>query len=89
MKLVYRDHVLRRLNTPIQAITQGIGTMLRAKNILFIDFSPEYIPYMREALYGEIGTQNPSSFLRTVGDKVEVIMPKEVAAAVLSSLTLQ
>lgn len=80
---VYRDHILRGLDTPNQAITQGIDTILRAKNILFIDFSPEYIPYMKDALYGEIGSQNPSSFLRTVGDKVQVIMPKNVAEQVI------
>jgi len=84
-KTVYRDHVIRGLNTPNEAITQGIDTILRANKILFIDFSQEYIPYMKDALYGEIGTHNPSSFLRTVGDKVEVIMPKNVADQVINT----
>lgn len=79
-KTVFRDHEIRHQDSPDHAITQGIATILRAKKILFIDFSPEYKDYMKDALYGPISEANPSSLLRTVGDKVEVITTKEIAA---------
>lgn len=80
---VHRDHVIRGRNTPDHAITQGIATMLRAKSILLIGLSEDYTPAIKEALYGPIGEQNPSSLLRTVGDKVEVVLTKEIADAVI------
>jgi len=79
-KTIHRDRVIRKLNSPDAAITQGIGTIKRAKKILFIDFSPDYAEDMKEALYGPIGEHNPSSLLREVGAKVEVITTQEIAA---------
>lgn len=83
-KTVYRDRVERKLNSPDSAITQGIGTILRAKHILFINFSPSYQKDMKQALFGPIGEHNPSSFLRTQGHKVDVVMPQEIANHVLA-----
>jgi len=84
-KTVYRDHILRHLDTPNEAITQGITTILNAKKILFIDFSADYKESMKDALYGPISEANPSSLLRTVGNKVEVIMTNEIAAHTIPS----
>jgi glucosamine-6-phosphate deaminase len=82
-KTVYRDRVIRKLDSPDHAITQGIGTIMRAKKILFIDFSPDYKEFMKDALYGPVSEDNPSSLLRTIGSKVEVVMTREIAAHVL------
>lgn len=79
-KTIYRDHVLRNLATPTSAITQGIGTILGAKHIVFIAFSPDYKEDMKQALFGPVDEQNPSSLLRTVGQKVEAITTQEIAA---------
>jgi len=79
-KTLHRDRVIRGLHIPDHAITQGISTMLRAKKILFINLSPEYKDDMKKALYGPVGSHNPSSFLRTVGDKVEAITTHEISA---------
>lgn len=78
-KTVYRDRIIRKLNSPDHAITQGIQTILNAKRILFIDFSPDYQEDMKQALFGPIGEHNPSSFLRMQGHKVEVIMTQNIA----------
>lgn len=83
-KTVYRDRVTRGLDTPDSAITQGVSTIMRAKKILFIDFSPDYKEDMKEALYGPIGEHNPSSLLRTNGKNVEVILTQQIADHVLA-----
>lgn len=83
-KTVYRDRVIRKLNSPDHAITQGIGTILRAKRILFVNFSPDYKEDMKQALFGPIGEHNPSSLLRTHGQKVEAIITQEIANHVLT-----
>ncbi len=83
-KTVHRDRVLRKLNSPDHAITQGIATILRAKHILFINLSPEYKDDMKQALFGPIGEHNPSSLLRTVGHKVDVVMTREIADHVIT-----
>lgn len=82
-KTLYRDHVVRGQDSPDYAITQGIATIMRAKRILFIDFSSDYKDFMKDALYGPISESNPSSLLRTVGKNVEVITTNEIASHIL------
>lgn len=79
---VHRDQVVRGQTSPDHAITQGISTMLKAKQIIYIDFDPQYKEAMDESLNGPISADNPSSFLRTVGDKVKVILTADIANAV-------
>ena len=81
---VHRDQVIRKQTSPDYAITQGISTMLNAKQLLFIDFDPQYQTAMKDALYGPISSDNPSSFLRTNGSKVDVIITKEIGNAINS-----
>lgn len=78
-KTLHRDRVIRKLDTPDKAITQGIATILRAKHILFINLSPDYKEDMKQALYGPIGEHNPSSLLRTNGKNVEAIFTQSIA----------
>ncbi len=82
---IHRDQIVRKQTSPDYAITQGISTMLKAKKLLFIDFDPQYQNAMHDALYGPISSDNPSSFLRTEGNKVEVIITKEISDAIHSS----
>lgn len=79
---VHRDQVIRGQTSPDHAITQGISTMLKAKQLIYIDFDPQYKEDMDASLHGPVSPDNPSSFLRTVGDKVRVIMTSEIANAV-------
>lgn len=79
---VHRDQVVRKQTSPDHAVTQGISTILKAKKIIFIDFDSQYKESMNEALNGPISSDNPSSFLRTVGDKVTAIMTRDIANAI-------
>lgn len=81
-KTIFRDHITRGQNTPEEAITQGIATILRAKKILFINFDPAYQNDLKNALYDPISENNPSSFLRTAREKVEVVTTQEIAKAI-------
>lgn len=79
---VHRDQVVRKQTSPDHAITQGISTILKAKKIIFIDFDPQYKDAMNDALNGPVSSDNPSSFLRTVGDKVTTIMTADIGNAI-------
>ncbi len=79
---VHRDQVVRKQTSPDHAITQGISTILKAKKIIFIDFDPQYKQDMGEALYGEISSKNPSSFLRTEAAKVTAITTHDIARVI-------
>lgn len=83
-KTVHRDRIIRKLNSPDHAITQGIRTIMNAKQILFINVSPDYKEDMKQALTGPIGEHNPSSLLRTEGKKVTVIMTEDIARHVFA-----
>lgn len=78
---VYRDQVERGQTSPDHAITQGIATILRSNRVLFIDVDPKYKHEFQEALYGPITEQNPSSYLRSVGQKVEVITTNDIMSS--------
>lgn len=79
---IHRDQVVRKQTSPDQAITQGISTILKAKKIIFIDFDPQYQHEMGEALFGEISSKNPSSFLRTEATKVTAITTHDIARVI-------
>lgn len=79
---IHRDQVVRKQTSPDHAITQGVSTMLNAKQIIFINFDPQYQDAMADALYGPISAKNPSSFLRTNGKKVDVIITKDIGTAI-------
>lgn len=76
---VYRDQVERGQTSPDHAITQGVASIMRAKQIIFIDLDPKYQEDMKQALYGPISSDNPSSFLRNDGTKVDVVLTKNVS----------
>lgn len=82
---IYRDQVERGQTSPNQAISQGISTILRAKKIIFIDLDPKYQKDMDAALFGPIGSHNPSSFLRHHGEKVEAVTLESIASTFSSS----
>lgn len=75
---IYRDQIERKQTSPDYAISQGITTIQRAKQILFIDLDPKYQDALKAALEGPICETNPSSLLRNIGKKVEVVTTKEI-----------
>ncbi len=80
---VYRDQIERKQTSPDRAISQGIATIQRAKQIIFMDLDPQYQEDMKSALFGPVSEENPSSLLREIGQKVIVVMPQSVASHVL------
>ncbi|WP_420640359.1 glucosamine-6-phosphate deaminase [Candidatus Poriferisocius sp.] len=72
-------------DVPRQAITQGIGTILRAEQILLIALGPHKAAAVRDALEGPVTPEIPASALQTHPD-VRVMLDPE-AAAMLSQGT--
>ncbi len=72
-RLVTLDPVTRRdaaasffgeENVPLQAITMGVGTVLKARKVILMAFGEHKAPIVREALEGEITPRVPASFLQ-------------------------
>lgn len=78
---IHRDRNERNLSTPEHAITQGIGNILDAQRILMVAFGVQKGEYLFEALYGSISSDCPTSALRTVGEKVTIVIDTEAASA--------
>ncbi len=74
---LHRDIVERSQDTPNQALTQGIGTILEASQILLIAYGIGKSSYIREALINHISEFCPASALRLVGKKVTVLVDEK------------
>lgn len=68
---------------PTQALTQGIGNILQAKQILLMAFGPEKAQAVKEALTGKVTEDLPASVLQK-HPHVTVLLD-EAAAALLPS----
>lgn len=64
---------------PLQAITQGIGTILQAKQILLIAQGAHKSRPVRDALEGPVTTEVPASALQLHGD-VSAVLDLEAAS---------
>jgi len=67
--------------TPHRAITMGVATLLEAKRIVLIVTGAKKAEMLRRALEDPMSADVPASWLRLVGDKVEVIADEPAAAA--------
>lgn len=81
---IYRDTIERKQKSPPQAITQGISTILSSNKIILNAFDARHGRVMKEVLYGKISPKIPGSSLRTVGEKVTIVMDREAADAATS-----
>lgn len=68
--------------TPSQALTMGIGTIMKARSIILLANGVEKVEALKQALYGEISEAVPASILQSHHD-LTVIMDE--AAAGLSA----
>lgn len=68
-----------------QALTQGIATILEAKQIILVAFGEEKGRYLAEALYGEVSPNCPASALRTAGHKVTIFVDQEAANVIMQA----
>ena len=65
---------------PTQAMTVGLGTVLSARHIVLIVSGKGKSGILREALEGPITTDLPGSTLRTVGERLTVIVDRDAAS---------
>lgn len=82
---IYRDHEERRLATPELAITQGIGNILDAEQIILVAYGSQKGEYLRKALHGPITPDCPASALRLAPDRVTLYLDQEAASVALST----
>ncbi len=66
-------------NVPTKAITMGIGTIFKAKEIILMAWSKKKAPIIRKAVEGEISSSVPATFLQ-LSDNVEFILDKDAAS---------
>ncbi|WP_300433711.1 glucosamine-6-phosphate deaminase [Christiangramia sp.] len=66
-------------NVPTKAITMGIGTIFKAKEIILMAWSKKKAPIIRKAVEGEISSSVPATFLQ-LSDNVEFILDFDAAS---------
>jgi glucosamine-6-phosphate deaminase len=76
---VARDQQERGQDTPVAAITQGIGNILEGKQIVLIAYGAKKGEILKEAFFEPVSEKCPASALRTVGHKVTLVMDQECA----------
>jgi glucosamine-6-phosphate deaminase len=71
-------------NVPTKAITMGVGTIFKAREIILMAWSAKKAPIVRKAVEGEISGEVPATFLQ-LSDHVEFVLD-EGAALTLPAL---
>jgi len=68
-------------NVPSQAITMGVGTIAKAKNIILMAWGEKKAEIVKKAIEGEITIEVPATFLQEL-EGVEFVLDKEAASLV-------
>jgi glucosamine-6-phosphate deaminase len=71
-------------NVPTKAITMGIGTIFKAREIILMAWSGKKAPIVKKAVEGEISGEVPATYLQ-LSDNVEFVLD-EAAASLLTRL---
>ncbi|MGA9590033.1 MAG: glucosamine-6-phosphate deaminase [Salegentibacter sp.] len=66
-------------NVPTKAITMGIGTIFKAREIILMAWSGKKAPIIKKAVEGEISGNVPATYLQ-LSDNVEFILDKDAAS---------
>ncbi|GAB2686260.1 glucosamine-6-phosphate deaminase [Mucilaginibacter koreensis] len=66
-------------NVPTKAITMGIGTIFKAREIVLMAWSAKKAPIIQKAVEGEISGDVPATFLQ-LSDNVEFVLDQEAAS---------
>jgi glucosamine-6-phosphate deaminase len=66
-------------NVPTKAITMGIGTIFKAKEIILIAWSKRKSSIIKKAVEGEISGNVPATYLQ-LSDNVKFVLDKEAAS---------
>ncbi|MBC8051600.1 MAG: glucosamine-6-phosphate deaminase [Sphingobacteriaceae bacterium] len=66
-------------NVPTKAITMGIGTIFKAREIILMAWNRKKAPIIKKAVEGEISSDVPATYLQQ-SDKVEFILDQDAAS---------
>lgn len=66
-------------NVPTKAITMGIGTIFKAREIILMAWSKKKAPIIRKAVEGEMSGDVPATYLQ-LSDNVEFILDTDAAS---------
>lgn len=66
-------------NVPTKAITMGVGTIFKAKEIILMAWSANKAEIVRKAVEGEISSEIPATFLQ-LNDNVEFVLDTEASS---------
>lgn len=66
-------------NVPTKAITMGIGTIFKAKEIILMAWSKKKAPIIKKAVEGEISSSVPATFLQ-LSDNVKFVLDEDAAS---------
>ncbi len=66
-------------NVPRKAITMGIGTIFKAREIVLMAWSGKKAPIIEKAVEGEISSEVPATYLQ-LSDNVEFVLDQDAAS---------
>lgn len=66
-------------NVPVKAITMGIGTIFKAREIILMAWSSKKAPIVKKAVEGDISAEVPATYLQ-LSDNVEFILDEPAAS---------
>lgn len=66
-------------NVPTKAITMGIGTIFKAREIILMAWSGKKASIIKKAVEGEISSEVPATFLQ-LSDNVEFVLDEDAAS---------
>ena len=87
-RLVTLDDLTRRdasrdfggkANVPTKAITMGIGTIFKAREIILMAWNKKKAPIIKKAVEGEISADVPATYLQ-LSDHVEFVLDRDAAS---------
>jgi len=67
-------------NVPTKAITMGVGTIFKAREIILMAWSQKKAPIVKKAVEGEISGDVPATFLQ-LSDHVEFVLDEAAASS--------
>mgnify|MGYP006193736755 FL=1 len=68
-----------KANVPTKAITMGVGTIFKAKEIILLAWGSKKAPIIKKAVEGEISSEVPATYLQ-LSENVEFILDQDAAS---------
>lgn len=69
-----------KANVPVKAITMGIGTIFKAREIILMAWGEKKAPIIKKAVEGEISPEVPATYLQ-LSEHVEFVIDRAAASA--------